>query len=110
MKISLIWVLVVNFFLMGISTSESEEIFQLPAPDLTNSHGETKKLNFGETISMDELGPIIVNPDGTMRRIANWNELTKAEQESTFRQISARNKKRIDALKESTDRQETKIE
>ena len=87
---------------------QQETIFQLPAPaDLTHQEqvnsgiSETRTLTFGEKISMDELGPIIINPDGTMRRIANWNELTKGEQESTFRQISARNKKRIQALKEA---------
>jgi predicted Fe-S protein YdhL (DUF1289 family) len=75
-------------------------VFQLPAPEL-GGIGETRTLALGEKVSMDELGPIIINPDGTMRRIANWNELTKGEQESTLRQISARNKKRIQALKEA---------
>jgi hypothetical protein len=94
-------------FLQNLSfTFAEEEIFQLPAPELSNDDNgasETRTLNFGEKISMDELGPIIINPDGTMRRIANWNELTKGEQESTFRQISARNKKRIEALKEEAE-------
>lgn len=95
-----------------IASDDVEEIFQLPAPDShSGQSGETRTLNFGEKISMDELGPIIVNPDGTMRRIANWNELTKAEQESTFRQISARNKRRIEALRESTTvNQESEVE
>lgn len=94
----------INF---NLGEEEQETIFQLPAPEVTHQEkensgiSETRTLQFGEKISMDELGPIIINPDGTMRRIANWNELTKGEQESTFRQISARNKKRIQALKEA---------
>lgn len=90
--------------------NENNEIFQLPSPEdiQSNEKGLTKQLKFGESISMDELGPIIINPDGTMRRIANWNELTKGEQESTFRQIVARNKRRLAALKEQQELQELK--
>jgi hypothetical protein len=91
-------------FSLNLIASESvqeDEIFQLPAPDEKNSESGIRTLVYGEKLSMDELGPIIINPDGTMRRIANWKELTKGEQESTFRQISARNKKRIEALNEA---------
>ena len=60
----------------------------------------TRQINLGETLKLDDLGPIIINPDGTTRRIANWANLTKSEQESSWRLISARNKKRIKALQE----------
>lgn len=46
-----------------------------------------------------DLGPIIVNTDGTTRRIANWDTLSKQEQESSWRLISARNKQRIERLR-----------
>ena len=46
---------------------------------------------------------MIVNPDGTMRRITNWDTLTKQEKESTWRIVSARNKKRLDALKKKME-------
>ena len=45
------------------------------------------------------VGPIIVNTDGTTRRIANWDTLSKQEQESSWRLISARNKQRIERLR-----------
>jgi len=54
----------------------------------------------GESVSFEELGPIIINADGTTRRIANWVNLTKSEQESSWRLISARNKRRLQALQE----------
>ncbi len=54
----------------------------------------------GNSIKMDELGPIIVNADGTLRRIENWATLTKVEQATTIKLISRRNRKRLDALKE----------
>jgi len=35
-----------------------------------------------------------------MRRIGNWDEMTKGEQEATWRRISARNEKRRKILLE----------
>lgn len=37
--------------------------------------------------------------DGTTRRITNWVNLTKEEQDNTWRLIKARNQKRIEELK-----------
>lgn len=37
--------------------------------------------------------------DGTTRRISNWDQLTKHEQDTTWRVIRARNKKRLEELK-----------
>ena len=47
---------------------------------------------------LDHLGPIIVNIDGTLQRIANWTEMNETEQASAVRLITARNKKRLQAL------------
>ena len=55
----------------------------------------------GASVSLDELGPIIVNADGTTRRITNWAELTPGEQERTKVRIAKRNAKRIAKLKEA---------
>lgn len=38
---------------------------------------------------------------GTLRRIENWDKLSKAEQTNSFRLIAARNKKRLDILKQN---------
>ena len=51
-------------------------------------------------IKLDDLGPIIVNTDGTLGRIPNWSEMPQAEKDKTARLISARNKKRLQALRE----------
>ena len=37
---------------------------------------------------------------GSLRRIENWDKLSKAEQANSFRLIAARNKKRIEILKQ----------
>ncbi len=50
-------------------------------------------------VKMDELGPIIVNYDGSLQRIVNWNEMTEAEQKNTIRLITQRNRKRMGNLR-----------
>ena len=62
-----------------------------------------RQISLGESVSLKELGPIIINADGTTRRIANWATLTPQEQESTWRLIGARNKRRLKVLKEELD-------
>lgn len=87
-------------------TSETDVLNFLPPPD---SQGETenlRELKLGEKLSLDDLGPIIINSDGTTRRINNWDKLTKAEQEKTLRVISKRNKKRLEILKKQQEKQE----
>mmetsp|Transcript_2667 Transcript_2667/g.3998 ORF Transcript_2667/g.3998 Transcript_2667/m.3998 type:complete len:115 (+) Transcript_2667:102-446(+) len=76
--------------------SHIEPILELPPP--SDDSSSTKQFKIGETVSMDEFGPIIVNPDGTLRRIANWDQLTEGEKERTRQQISKRNKKRLASL------------
>lgn len=40
--------------------------------------------------------------DGTTRRITNWDTLTKQEKDSSWRLISARNRKRIEVLQKKS--------
>jgi hypothetical protein len=51
-------------------------------------------LKLGETISFEALGPIILNTDGTTRRIANWDDMTEPERQTTWRRIKVRNEQR----------------
>lgn len=50
--------------------------------------------------SFDMLGPIVLNSDGTMSRISNWQEMTEKEKDSAKKLISKRNKSRKKALSE----------
>ena len=81
----------------------------LPAPDVS---GSSQTLTIGQTIRLDELGPMIVNSDGvcrfcfsvcldvmwkrnalqTLSRIENWRNMAPQEQERTIRVLGARNK------------------
>lgn len=82
------------------NVTDIKEILMLPAS--TNINGEiNRQINLGETISLEELGPIIINADGTTRRITNWLDLNKEEQENSWRVISARNLKRLKVLQKN---------
>ena len=79
--------------------ANAEELPQLPAVS-GHSDDSLKSIELnGGSVSMEDLGPIIINKDGTTRRIANWDTLTRHEKETTFRLIRERNKKRLDQLK-----------
>jgi len=57
--------------------------------------------NGNTTVSLDHLGPMVVNVDGTMSRISNWDKMADIEKKNTLRIIGKRNKARLDALKEA---------
>ena len=43
---------------------------------------------------------MVVNVDGSLSRISNWDKMTEMEQKSTMRVLGKRNKARLEALKE----------
>ena len=42
---------------------------------------------------------MVVNVDGTMSRISNWDKMADIEKKNTLRIIAKRNRERLDALK-----------
>jgi len=52
----------------------------------------------GESVGLRDLGPIIINPDGSARRITNWAVLTAAEKEVAWRRVRLRNARRMKTL------------
>mmetsp|Transcript_26341 Transcript_26341/g.25194 ORF Transcript_26341/g.25194 Transcript_26341/m.25194 type:complete len:159 (+) Transcript_26341:197-673(+) len=77
----------------------SPEKLMLPPSKDEGDEGFNRQINLGEKIGLEELGPIIINADGTTRQITNWISLTKSEQDTTWRLIAARNLKRLKKLK-----------
>jgi len=57
----------------------------------------------GGTVKMDALGPIVVNENGSLSRITNWDALSEREREVAKRRIAKRNIQRLDALKASDE-------
>jgi hypothetical protein len=66
--------------------------------------------NGSTTVSLDHLGPMVVNVDGTMSRISNWDKMAEIEKTATLRIIGKRNKSRLEALKKAGEQGETKGE
>lgn len=53
----------------------------------------------GGSVKLDHLGPLVVNQDGTLSRISNWDKMTEIEKKNTLRVLGKRNQQRMDALK-----------
>jgi predicted Fe-S protein YdhL (DUF1289 family) len=96
----------------GGSTDQKDELLQssgssiplLPPPGENDKNLPVLKL--GETISFEEMGPIILNADGTTRRIANWDDMTEQERQATWRRIKKRNEQRRQHLLSVLQQQE----
>jgi hypothetical protein len=73
----------------------------LPLPE-PSKDGDTISLNVdGEGVKLDHLGPLVVNQDGTMSRIANWAEMSGIERDNTLRILGKRNQLRLKTLREA---------
>jgi hypothetical protein len=57
--------------------------------------------NGNTTVSLDHLGPMVVNVDGTLSRISNWDKMAEVEKTATRRIIGKRNLARLEALKKA---------
>ena len=53
----------------------------------------------GGGVALDHLGPVVVNADGSLSRIANWAVLSERERDVAARRISKRNQERLAALR-----------
>lgn len=86
-------------------TGNSEKLALPAAPEEGSNAPQRIDLSGGQdsstTVSLDHLGPIVVNQDGTMSRISNWDKMTEMEQKNTLRIIGKRNKQRLEALKKT---------
>ena len=60
----------------------------------------------GEKVALDHLGPLIVNPDGSLRRIANWQSLSEGERTVALRRVAKRNAERLAKLEEQQQQQQ----
>lgn len=79
----------------------------LPAPNhlIEESADSAMQLTLGQRVSLqDELGPLVVNSDGTVARISNWKQMTEGERSNVLRVLGKRNKERLGALKEQAPR------
>ncbi|KAH7882195.1 hypothetical protein F5I97DRAFT_435839 [Phlebopus sp. FC_14] len=74
----------------------------LPAPrSLDDPSVPDVPLGIEVPVKLDNLGPMVVNSDGTLSRIANWEHMTAEERERTMRIVAARNRARLAKQKEN---------
>ena len=71
----------------------------LPAPEDV-AKLITLNVGSGEAVVLDQLGPVVVNTDGTLSRITNWPTMTDGEKENAKRLIAKRNIKRLRTFQE----------
>ncbi|PYI20935.1 hypothetical protein BO99DRAFT_401417 [Aspergillus violaceofuscus CBS 115571] len=83
--------------------SENQERKEhLALPDASSVDSATRQLDVsgdGTSVRLDHLGPLVVNQDGTLSRISNWEQMTEIERTNTLRVLGKRNKSRMDAIK-----------
>jgi hypothetical protein len=53
----------------------------------------------GESVALTEMGPIVINTDGSLARISNWAEMSDREREVTKKRITKRNAERLAVLR-----------
>jgi hypothetical protein len=64
-----------------------------------NADQQLEMSNGGAAIKLDHLGPMVVNVDGSLSRISNWNAMAEIEKKNTLRIIAKRNQERLAALR-----------
>lgn len=90
------------------ANSDNQNDGPLLLPESNNDDPSIPKIQLGDTISFEEMGPVIINADGTTRRIDNWDKMSKHEQEVAWRRISKRNAERRAALLEQQQQRDGK--
>jgi len=84
----------------GGDNDHDDITLSLPEPSTSAVTGEdVQQLRLGETVKLETMGPIIINSDGTTRKIENWEAMTEAEQKKTRERISKRNAERLEKLR-----------
>jgi len=89
---------------MESAPKTKKDVKALPPPDPNSK--DAIPIQLGDTVQMDDMGPIIINADGSMRRIANWDKMTESEQAVAWRRISKRNEERRKILKDQMQENE----
>ncbi|EIE83681.1 hypothetical protein RO3G_08386 [Rhizopus delemar RA 99-880] len=60
---------------MTTSTESKKPILALPS----TAEETISSVDINDTYKLKELGPVVVNEDGTISRINNWHEMTEIE-------------------------------
>jgi len=72
----------------------------LPSPSDEAAESESGIIT---KVKLDDLGPMVVNTDGSLSRVANWEQMTEIERERFKKIVLARNAARLKALREKAE-------
>ncbi|KAG1043243.1 hypothetical protein G6F46_014355 [Rhizopus delemar] len=84
---------------MTTSTESKKPILALPS----TAEETISSVDINDTYKLKELGPVVVNEDGTISRINNWHEMTEIEKNNVNRILLKRNRQRLAKLKEAAE-------
>ncbi|KZM24885.1 hypothetical protein ST47_g3984 [Ascochyta rabiei] len=76
-----------------------QEKTPLPLPSPSADTTATQLAVDGAGVKLDHLGPLVVNKDGSLSRIANWETMADVERANTLRILGKRNQLRLGGLK-----------
>ncbi|KAI8330436.1 hypothetical protein BC941DRAFT_440485 [Chlamydoabsidia padenii] len=79
----------------AIMSSESKPMLALPAC----AEETVEQVGVDDTYKLKELGPVVVNSDGTLSRINNWKDMADIEKANVNRILLKRNRQRLEELK-----------
>lgn len=79
---------------------EQSKTEQLALPSVSDTTDTNADQSQHSTVKLDQLGPAVVNSDGTLSRIQNWENMTTAERERTLKVLGKRNMLRQKKLEE----------
>jgi hypothetical protein len=71
----------------------------LPLPSPSDASTATTLNVNGDGVKLDHLGPLVVNKDGSLSRIANWEKMAEIERSNTLRILGKRNQLRLEGLR-----------
>ncbi|EPS34068.1 hypothetical protein PDE_09030 [Penicillium oxalicum 114-2] len=81
--------------------TKKEPLYLPPSSDADHQQSGNIRLdvNSDSGVTLDHLGPMVVNVDGSLSRIGNWAQMAEIERKNTLRIIGKRNKERLAKLR-----------
>lgn len=67
-------------------------------PQIEQADSQSQNVS-ATNVALDELGPMVIQTDGTFVRIIDWKDKSDAEKAQISRVIAKRNKERLENLK-----------
>ena len=56
----------------------------------------------GGAVKLSQLGPVVVNRDGSLSQISNWEQMSEVERKNTLRILGERNMLRLQGVKDKS--------